>query len=239
MAIRIQSGSQVIKGPNTVTDGLVLYLDAANTKSYVSGSSTWIDLSRGGSNGTLTNGPTFSSGNGGNIVFDGVNDSIIIPYSGSTANNYTFNIVMKSNTMDSNQANRQALFGLSNNNSSTFRTFNLEIWGNAGRGFRGTGGPTQNVDYFVYTWTPTADANNISIYTVILNSAGQQIYVNGVLRTTVSQALTANFNSIRLATRVSDNWWNGSCYNFSMYNRILTSQEILQNYNATRTRFGL
>jgi hypothetical protein len=237
MAIRTQS--QVSKGPNTVTDGLIICLDAANTKSYVSGSTIWADLSRGGSNGALTNGPTFSSANGGNIVFDGVNDSIIIPYSGSTANNYTFNIVMKSNTMDSNQANRQALFGLSNNGNQAFRQFDLEIWGNAGRGFRGTGGPTQNVDYFVYTWTPTADANNISIYTVTLNSAGQQIYVNGVLRTTVSQALTANFNTIRLATRVSDNWWNGSCYTFSMYNRILTSQEILQNYNATRTRFGL
>jgi len=226
-------------GPNTVIDGLILYLDAANTKSYVSGSSTWIDLSQSRSNGTLVNGPTFSSANGGNIVFDGINESITIPLSGSTANNYTFNIVMKSNTMDSNINNRQALFGLSNNNSQTFRIFSLEIWGNAGRGFRGTGGSVQNVDYFVYTWTPTADANNINIYTVTLDSTGQQIYVNGVLRTTVSQAYTSDFNSIRLASRVVDNRWNGSCYNFSMYNRILTSQEILQNYNATRTRFGL
>jgi len=226
-------------GPNTVTDGLIVYLDAANPNSYVSGSSTWTDLSRGGNNGTLTNGPTFSSANGGNIVFDGINESITIPYSGSTANDYTFNIVMKSNTMDSNVNNRQALFGLSNNGISTFRTFNLEIWGNAGRGFRGTGGSVNNVDYFTYTFTPAADANNINIYTVTLDSTGQQIYVNGVLRNTISQAYVANFNTIRLATRVSDNWWNGSCYNFSMYNRILTPREILQNYNATRTRFGL
>ncbi|CAB4155235.1 hypothetical protein UFOVP1307_216 [uncultured Caudovirales phage] len=226
-------------GPNTVIDGLILYLDAANTKSYVSGSTTWTDLSRGGNNGTLTNGPTFSSANGGNIVFNGSNNSIIIPYSGSTANNYTFNIVMKSNTMDSDPANRQTLFGLSNNGTSTFRQFDLEIWQNLGRGFRGTGGPTQNIDFFVYTWTPTADANNISMYTVTLYSTGQQIYVNGVLRNTISQAYVANFNTIRLATRVADNWWNGNCYAFSMYDRILTSQEILQNYNATKTRFGL
>jgi hypothetical protein len=62
--------------PKIITDGLVLYLDAANPKSYVSGSTTWGDLSRGGNNGTLVNGPTFSSANGGSIVFDGVNDYI-------------------------------------------------------------------------------------------------------------------------------------------------------------------
>ena len=65
--------------PKVVTDGLVLYLDAANPKSYVSGSTTWGDLSRGGNNGTLVNGPTFDGGNGGSIVFDGVNDYGTVP----------------------------------------------------------------------------------------------------------------------------------------------------------------
>jgi hypothetical protein len=62
--------------PNIVTDGLVLYLDAANTKSYVSGSTTWNDMSGFSNNGTLVNGPTFNSANGGSIVFDGVNDYV-------------------------------------------------------------------------------------------------------------------------------------------------------------------
>ena len=61
--------------PKTVTDGLVLYMDAANSKSYVSGSTTWNDISRSGNNGTLINGPTFNSSNGGSIVFDGTNDT--------------------------------------------------------------------------------------------------------------------------------------------------------------------
>jgi len=65
--------------PKVATDGLVLYLDAANPKSYVSGSTTWGDLSRGGNNGTLVNGPTFDGGNGGSIVFDGVNDYGTVP----------------------------------------------------------------------------------------------------------------------------------------------------------------
>ena len=62
--------------PKIVTDGLVLYLDAENTRSYPGTGTTWSDLSRDGNNGTLTNGPTVDSGNGGSIVFDGSNDYV-------------------------------------------------------------------------------------------------------------------------------------------------------------------
>jgi hypothetical protein len=62
--------------PKIVTDGLVLYLDAANTRSYPGTGTTWSDLSRGGNNGSLINGPTFNSANGGSIVFDGSNDYV-------------------------------------------------------------------------------------------------------------------------------------------------------------------
>jgi hypothetical protein len=60
--------------PTIVTNGLVLNLDAANTKSYVSGSTNWFSLGNPSLSGSLINGPTFNSGNGGSIVFDGVND---------------------------------------------------------------------------------------------------------------------------------------------------------------------
>jgi len=62
--------------PQIVTNGLVLALDAGNTKSYVSGSTTWFDKSGRGNNGTLVNGPTFNTGSLGSIVFDGVNDYV-------------------------------------------------------------------------------------------------------------------------------------------------------------------
>jgi hypothetical protein len=66
---------------------------------------------------------------------------------------------------------------------------------------------------------------------VTLNSSGHKTYVNGVLTTTVSQNSTANFNSITLGVRGSGgNYWNGKFYHFSVYNRILTDSEILQNY---------
>ena len=71
-------------GPNIITDGLVLALDAANSRSYPGTGTTWSDLSGNGNSGTLTNGPTFNSGNGGSIVFDGVDDNI--SFSGNTFN---------------------------------------------------------------------------------------------------------------------------------------------------------
>ena len=59
-----------------VSNGLVLYLDAAIGNSYPEAGTTWIDLSGRGNTGTLINGPTYSSANGRSIVFDGVNDYV-------------------------------------------------------------------------------------------------------------------------------------------------------------------
>ena len=76
-----------VSGPGRVIDnGLVLYLDASNNKSIVSGSNTWFDVSRNGNNGTLTNGPAYSSANGGSIVFDGTNDFV----TGSNSSDFAF-----------------------------------------------------------------------------------------------------------------------------------------------------
>jgi hypothetical protein len=64
-------------GPYIVRDSsLVLELDAADRNSYVSGSTTWFDLSGNSNSGSLVNGPTFDSANGGSIVFDGTNDFV-------------------------------------------------------------------------------------------------------------------------------------------------------------------
>ena len=69
--------------PSLVMNGLVLCLDAGNSKSYPGTGTTWTDLSGNGNNGTLTNGPTYSSANGGSLVFDGTNDYTQTPLSGT------------------------------------------------------------------------------------------------------------------------------------------------------------
>jgi len=68
----------VAGGPDLIQDGLVLDFDASDRNSYVSGSTTWIDLSGNNYSGSLVNGPTFSTGSGGNLIFDGTNDEVTI-----------------------------------------------------------------------------------------------------------------------------------------------------------------
>ena len=63
--------------PRIVRDSLAFYLDAANTKSYPGSGTTWTDISGKGTNATLTNGPTFNSGNIGSIALDGTNDYLL------------------------------------------------------------------------------------------------------------------------------------------------------------------
>ncbi len=79
----------LLHSPKIVTNGLVLCLDAASRKSYPGTGNVWRDLSGNGNNGTLTNGPTFSSANGGSIVFDGIYDPVLgvsnLPISGNAS----------------------------------------------------------------------------------------------------------------------------------------------------------
>ena len=67
---------------NIVTNGLVLNLDAANPRSYPQpyNGTAWQNIAPVSSSlvGTLTNGPTFNSSNGGSIVFDGVDDNCVL-----------------------------------------------------------------------------------------------------------------------------------------------------------------
>ena len=89
--------------PRTITDGLVLCLDAANTKSYPGSGTTWTDLSGRGNTGTLTNGPTYSSANGGSIVFDGTDDIVNTSYVSSNA--FTWSVWFKTNVVSSGYRN--------------------------------------------------------------------------------------------------------------------------------------
>ena len=85
-------------GPNIITDGLILALDAANPTSYISGSTAWNDLSGNGYNGTLVNGPTFSTDAGGAIIFDGTDDYVSLNQVGSSSQ-FSYEIFLKTRVM--------------------------------------------------------------------------------------------------------------------------------------------
>ena len=206
----------VYDGPKIVTNGLVLALDAGNRFSYVSGSTTWTDITNNGNNGTLTNGPTFNTGSGGSIVFDGVDDYVTGSLQDSSL--YTLGIWIKVTTYTIGGG----LFGGGNNG------IYLQLGG---------GNTWQFFDAFTGNVGPTL---------------GQWAYIVGVKGTTndslyrnasiITSALSAGISlgtSFKIARRFDNVSTNCEVGTVKIYNRALSAQEILQNYNATKTRFGL
>jgi hypothetical protein len=219
------------RGPNVVTNGLVLALDAANPKSYVSGSTTWNDLSGNGNNGTLTNGPTFSSENGGSIVFDGVNDYITTPNIIGGATNYSAEFWFKLNT---NTAGVEKWLGSQYSSGGIGRVIFMVFTNNKIRNFiNGTsfdGGTTIQTN----TWYHAVFTRNAT--------GSGTIYLNGVLDGSGTLSTTAVQNQPYInggTTSFSDRWVNGQIPITKLYNRALTSDEVLQNYNGQKSRFNL
>jgi hypothetical protein len=236
-----------VSGNGIVTDGLVLALDAANPKSYASGSSVWRDLTVNNITGSLINGPIFSGANGGSIVFDGVDDYVNLP---STALNFvnipiTLSSWAKVNNLGT-EGGTNIFFGKDRSSSdNAYTQFSVNDQnklrlllqnGTLSNDFVGNGSDiTKNISHFSVTVTSqfiTFYLNGSQYGDVITNT-------NGVLPnypTPNSEPWTIN----RLNARIfGDFYGSTTIYISSMYNRALSASEILQNYNATKTRFGL
>lgn len=218
--------------PRIITDGLVLYLDAANTKSYPGSGTTWNDLSGNGNNGTLINGPTFSSGNNGSIALDGVNDYVQISQSGNLATeNWSFEFIAK----QLSTSYRHTYWGLSNGGDVAFRVQNFQRWNNGGYvSFNGNNSSYSSVSF---EGTSSFEWN----YFAIVNTpTSAKYYQNGVLKTTANNPLRGSFDRIWLGMRgIGDQHINAEFSNFRAYNRELSASEITQNYNATKGRYNL
>ena len=221
-------------GPNISDDGLVLSLDAANRKSYVSGSTTWTDLTRRGNNGTLVNGPTFSSANLGSIVFDGVNDYINFP---------TY--------PNQNQITCESWFRLNTSNiiGSFVAGWLMGVEGNfrliySANGFswvcRGGNAWYSPGTFTGYDYGSSID--NTWFHAVgTYNGTYNSLYVNGILRETGSNISGfvggGTFYIGQGTSNIANQKGNGSIYR--IYNRALSAEEILQNYEGLKSRYGL
>ncbi|MFN9855453.1 MAG: LamG-like jellyroll fold domain-containing protein [Bacteroidota bacterium] len=211
-----------------VTDGLVLWLDAGNTPSYPGSGTAWTDLSGNRNNGTLTNGPTYSSTNGGVVVFDGVNDFIELGTPSSlqfaSGSSFTINMWFRTN----NAVSSQALFSYGNN------AYNLyidgsKLWFAKARVANDLGGPSISSNI----WYNITLINNIGTNTIY--------YLNGILQNTKSFGSTYTYaNPLRIGTSFDEGYFfNGNIALTKVYNRSLTQTEITQNFNAQKARFGL
>jgi hypothetical protein len=221
-----------------VKDGLVLDLDAGKLESYPRTGTSWKDISGNNNNGTLIGGPAFDSGNGGSIVFDGTNDYVNLPHILNVSNSpITWNIWFKTNITTSG-----ALFSdwSTSNWSFLLRILN----GYFTIGMRNSlNADISDAQIPIYSLTSNVIYNICVTYNQLPNTL--KTYVNGVLVDTRGNAVspstiknsTNNF-SIGLKQDTTT-LLNGNVYNANMYNRALSSQEVLQNYNATKGRFGL
>jgi len=229
--------------PKTVTDGLLLSFDAANTKSYPRSGTTWTDLSGNNYTGTLTNGPTFNAGNLGSIVFDGTNNYVDTVNTGTTFQfaNVTFTVSLWIKT----SATSGVIISKGATASTAGWMFQFDSAGTVSGTTKGSDGTN------TYNRASTATVNNntwrniVAVYTTNTTTLGSNttsIYIDGVLSngtgTLGGLVYATTTDTIQIGRRPTGAYWSGSVSNIQIYNRELTASEILQNYNAVKSRFG-
>ena len=234
----------IFYNPRTVTNGLVLALDAANPKSYPGSGTTWTDLSGNGNNGTLVNGVGYSGDNLGSLSFDGVNDYVslgIPPLMNGVRVPLTIIGWAKSNFFGDNRI-IYGVYGYTGGfNSRLYSMIRVDsgvlkyYTSDSGTGFqsRGTFTPSLNVwNFYAVVVSGSSASPNLQIF---LNNQVESFSLGSV---TPTPALDVEFR-IGGAESNFNEYWNGNISNVMWYNRALTAQEIQQNFNATRSRFSI
>jgi hypothetical protein len=227
--------------PKIITDGLVLCLDAGDRKSYSGSGTTWTDRSGNENNGTLTNGPTFSSDNNGLIQLDGTNDNIRTlwganhnPYNNPITVSCWFKIDGLTKSMiilstgqarGNNDQNQRLYFGINTELSEKFGWgIRSSLWGSS----QITGITANTSDWFHVA--------------LVINSSNAYCYINNVLRDTklVNSTYVLN-DELWVGTHNDDTdfEFHGKIANVMVYEKDLSEAERTQNYNATKGRFGL
>jgi hypothetical protein len=216
-------------GPSIVTSGLVLALDAADRNSYPGSGTAWTDLSGRGNTGTLVNGPTYSSVNGGSIVFDGTNDYVTLPGNSINTNaDFTLNFWNKT---ASTVSSIRTLLGVSSGQGHLQVRYNSTsiqlVYSNL-----------SNMGSFTGF---TASSSTVYLITITLNKSTNtySLYVNGNFVSTIVSAQNFATSAPALGTNLTIEVFNSNIYAFSYYNRALTAAEIQQNFNALRRRYGI
>jgi hypothetical protein len=236
--------ANAISVPRLISNGMVFSLDAGNSASYSGTGTTWNDLSGNGYNGTLTNGPTFTSGNGGSIAFDDTDDVA------SFGNN--LNIGLSSWTMScwvkfNDGSGFAGIMGKTSYRAYVGRYALYFDNGDIYSLFQ----PDNN--YLITTpIAPYLDNKFHNLVMTIDRTSMMSLYIDGVLKGTpinVSSSSSINLNSstdnFYIGSYGSSNgqnpfaFLNGNVGQAVIYNRALSATEVTTNFDALRTRFGL
>jgi len=230
----------ILNGPGIITNGLVLALDASDKLSYLGSGTTWTDISGNGNNITLANGPTFNSANGGNFIFDGTND-----YGNNTSTSITSIQYCTVNMWIKDSVSTIAHRGPFWISDSSSRMLFLDI-------------RSDQSHFQINTETKANNRKASSNQTQLVNGNWHNVVITrdnstlGGYIDNTSISLTQNdgyggwgigTNDLSVGSFMDSgaiySYWAGTIGNISIYNRVLSATEILQNYNATKSRFGL
>ena len=212
--------------PSLVTSGLVLCLDAGNAKSYPGSGTTWTDLSGNGNTGTLTNGPTYSSANGGSIVFDGVND-----YVGLTAG-----LLSGTGDFTVSQWIQSSSIGSGIHAFGNYPAGNLQMFfasSAVGMWLGNSSAYANEATHYTASWV---------MFTCLRSGTVTQVYKNETLIQTGSSDSTIGGTgaAFRLGGNTNNvEWYTGKIGTTNVYNRALSAAEVKQNFNALRGRYGV
>jgi hypothetical protein len=179
------------------------------------------DLSNNGNFGTPVNGPTYSSANGGSVVFDGVDDYVNCGTPPISAGKITVNAWVKINAGSLYQ----------HIVDSASNAWHLAIL-------------ADNRPYFWngFTYHTAAPILTVGQWYMITGVQGTtlDIYINGVLGQSIASNINVTTNNVILgAWQSGSRPLNGNISNTQIYNRALSADEISQNFNATRGRYGV
>ena len=224
-----------------IKNGLIMHLDASNSNSYPGNGTTWYDLSGNENNGTLLNGVSYNLSNGGMFLFDGINDYARIPDSVSTnfgTGSYTIGIWVK--PANTNSTWRGVISKRTNGNykgwaiyETSSNKFGVQLASNHS-------GP-----YYSATSLNSFVANNWYYINAVIDRGNKQLrfYVNGIQQGNAVDITnlgnTNNITPLLIGHEIGINTFPGSISNGHIYNRALSVDEIQQNYNALKYRYGL
>ena len=221
--------------PSIVMNGLVLCLDAANTKSYPSPftGTTWTDLSGTGNTGTLVNGVGYNSGNGGALTFAGDDDHITFASNPSLTNQITVEVWVNLNSTTPNGL--ALILGRENSYRLIYSSSSFQwVCATVNNGWYATG-----TDISAYTSTTSGIYQVVGTY----DGSNNRIYVNGTLRTTglsiSGNVLTSGTYYLFRSGSGNVDYGKGSLYTHRVYNRALPAAEVSQNFNTLRSRYGI
>jgi len=208
-----------------VTNGLVLDLDAAKVASYPGTGTSWNDISGNNNNGTLINGPTFSGiGKQASIVFDGVDDYVNCGNGITTTTTITVNAWIKLNVNNT----YQHIVDSANNTWHLAMLPDGRIYFWDGNVYHTAGGILNINTWYMVTGVKTLTTNDV--------------YINGTLSNSLNSNISIPTNNVWIGLWQppgTGRALNGSVASTQIYNRALSADEVSQNFNALRGRYGI